>query len=251
LSPGSGDRDSLRFSDASNRFRTTRWTVVLRAQAGDSAEALESLCRNYWQPLYVYARRRGYLPHDAEDLTQAFLTRLLEKKYLRSVRREKGPFRAFLLVAFKRFMANARLSEQRLKRGGGRRILSLDSEVAERLYQSDTVLRSTDEEIYDRRWALTLLDQALARLRAEFVAAEMTAEFETLKPCLAAARGSIAYADVAARLGATEGAARVAVHRFRKRFREVFREVLAHTVATETQLDDELRHLLEVLARIG
>ena len=123
--------------------------------------------------------------------------------------------------------------------------------MAERLYLNDTVLHSTDEEIYDRRWALTLLDQALARLRTEFEAARMSAEFETLKPCLAAARGSIAYADVAAQLGATEGAARVAVHRFRKRFREVFREVLAHTVATERQLDDELRHLLEVLARNG
>jgi RNA polymerase sigma-70 factor (ECF subfamily) len=239
----------MRFPEASREFRTTHWTVVLQAQYGDSAEALETLCRTYWQPLYVYARRRGRGPQDAEDLTQGFLAQLLEKNYLRSVQREKGPFRAFLLTAFKRFMAKARLSDQRLKRGGGRRFVPLDSEFTERLYRHDATLSSSDDETYDRRWALTLLDRALGRIRGEFEASGRTSEFDVLKPCLAAVRGSIAYSEVAERLGTTEGAARVAVHRLRRRFREAFREVIAHTVATESQLEGEIRHLLEVLAR--
>lgn len=230
------------------RFRTTRWTVVLAAQRGESVEALESLCRNYWQPLYVYARRQGHAQHDAEDLTQSFFARLLEKDYLKAVQREKGPFRAFLLMAFQRFIANTRVSQRRLKRGGGRNRVPLDSQLAERLYREDDGQDVTGEELYDRRWALALLDQTLVRIRQEFEATDKAVEFEALKPCLAAVRGNIVYADVAARLNTTEAAARVAVHRLRKRFRQLFREQIAQTVVNGAQLDQELRHLLEALS---
>lgn len=231
------------------RFRTTRWTVVLQAQRGESAEALESLCRNYWQPLYAYARRHGHAQHDAEDLTQSFFARLLEKDYLKAVQREKGPFRAFLLMAFKRFIANTRTSRRRLKRGGGRNPVPLDSQLAERLYREEDGQNVTGEELYDRRWALALLDQTIVRLRKEFETAGKGVEFEALKPCLAAARGNIVYSDVATLLNTTQAAARVAVHRLRKRFRQLFREQIAQTVVSDTQLEQELRHLLEALSR--
>jgi RNA polymerase sigma-70 factor (ECF subfamily) len=230
-------------------FRTTHWTVVLQAQRGESVEALEALCRNYWQPLYAYARRHGHPQHDAEDLTQSFFARMLEKDYLKVVQREKGPFRAFLLMAFKRFIANSRSSQKRIKRGGGQDPISLDSQMAERLYREDDGSHISGEELYDRRWALAFLEQTIGRLRQEFDAAGKAVEFETLKPCLAAARGNIVYADVAARLATTEAAARVAVHRLRKRFRQLFREQIAQTVVNEAQLDDELRHLLSALSR--
>lgn len=249
MSHHSGHSDSGNSAIPQGMFRTTRWTVVLEAQRGESAEALESLCRNYWQPLYCYARRHGHSQHDAEDLTQTFFTRLLEKDYLKAVQREKGPFRAFLLMAFQRFMANTRTSRKRLKRGGGRNQVPLDSQLAERLYREDDGQNVTGEELYDRRWALALLDQTLVRLREEFESAGKVVEFEALKPCLAAARGNIVYADVASRLNMTEAAARVAVHRLRKRFRQLFREQIAQTVVDEAQLEDELRHLLEALSR--
>ena len=186
--PPSSDRPDLPGSAvAPGKFQTTRWTVVLQAQRGESAEALEALCRNYWQPLYVYARRRGHAQHDAEDLTQSFFARLLEKDYLKSVRREKGPFRAFLLMAFKRFMANSRTSQRRLKRGGGLKPISLDSQLAERLFREDDCQQISGEELYDRRWALALLDQTIGRLREEFRSAGKGVAFETLKPCLAGA----------------------------------------------------------------
>lgn len=230
-------------------FRTTRWTVVLQVQRGESAEALETLCRNYWQPLYFYARRHGHPQPDAEDLTQGFFTRLLEKDYLKAVQRDKGPFRMFLLMAFKRFMSSTRTSRKRLKRGGGRNQVPLDSQLAERLYGEDDGRNVTGEELYDRRWALALLDQTLVRLREEFETAGKIAEFQALKPCLAAVRGNIAYSDVAVLLNTTEAAARVKVHRLRKRFRQIFREQIAQTVISENQLEDELRHLLDALSR--
>jgi RNA polymerase sigma-70 factor (ECF subfamily) len=245
----SGQTDSPSPAVPPGLFRTTHWTVVLEAQRGESAEALESLCRNYWQPLYAYARRHGHAQHDAEDLTQSFFTRLLEKDYLQAVEREKGPFRAFLLTAFKRFLANSRISQRRIKRGGGRNPVPLDSQLAERLYREDDGQKGTGEDLYDRRWALALLDQTIVRLRAEFETAGKVVEFEALKPCLAAARGNIVYSDVAARLKTTEAAARVAVHRLRKRFRKLFREQIAQTVMNETQLEQELRCLLEALSR--
>jgi len=233
-------------------FLTTRWSVVLAARSPASTEAshaLESLCRTYWQPLYLYARRRGHSPQDAEDLTQGFFAKLLEKDWLASVEQERGRFRQFLLMAFKRFLANERDHAQRLKRGGGSHGVPLDTVLGEKLYREETPPSASADEVYDRRWALSLLDATLAQLRGEFESTGRTREFDILKPQLTAPRGDIAYAEIAITLQTTEGAARVAVHRLRKRFREVFREQIAHTVGSPAELDDELRHLISVLAR--
>jgi len=230
---------------------TTHWSVVLSARRKDSpqsAAALETLCRTYWYPLYAYVRRQGHSPPDAQDLTQEFFARLLQKDYLKAAAREKGRFRTFLIVALKRFLANEwdRLRAQ--KRGGGQPLLSLDTELAEQRYRVEPVESATADRIYERRWALTLLDRSMTRLREEFAAAGKTGEFARLKTCLTAERGEISYSEVAAALGMSEGAARVAVHRLRKRFREVFREEIAHTVSTPAEIEEEVRYLMGVLA---
>lgn len=235
-------------------FLTTRWSVVLAARSdatAASAEALEFLCRAYWQPLYAYARRRGNAPADAEDLTQGFFAKLLEKEWLAAVEQERGRFRQFLLMAFKRFLANEHDHVQRQKRGGGQAAVPLDTVLGERLYREETPPSAPADEVYDRRWALTLLDQTLSRLKGEFQKMGRERDFEVLKPQLTAARGGLAYGAIAEALGASEGAARVAVHRLRKRFREVFREEIAQTVGSAEELEEELRHLVGVLARAG
>jgi RNA polymerase sigma-70 factor (ECF subfamily) len=235
-------------------FLTTRWSVVLAARSVASTEAtnaLESLCRTYWQPLYLYARRHGHSPPDAEDLTQGFFAKLLEKDWLAAVEQERGRFRQFLLMAFKRFLANEHDHARRLKRGGGAHPVPLDTVLAEKLYREETPPSATADEVYDRRWVLTLLDQTLFRLRTELEGAGRGKEFKVLKPQLTAARGEIVYTDIALALGTTEGAARVAVHRLRKRFRELFREEIAHTVGNAVELQDELRHLMNALAKGG
>ncbi len=232
-------------------FVTTRWSVVLAAREKDSpqsAAALETLCRSYWYPLYAYVRRQGHSPHDAQDLTQEFFARLLQKEYLQAVAREKGKFRTFLLVALKRFLANEWDRARAEKRGGGQAPLSFDAGQAETRYQVEPAATVPAETIYDRRWALTLLEQAMTRLRQEFADAGKAAEFEQLKLCLAADKGSIPYAEMAAKLGLTEGALRVAIHRLRRRFREVFREEIAHTVSRPEEIEGEVRYLLTVLA---
>ncbi len=233
------------------QFVTTHWSVVLGAQGKDapgSAAALEKLCRTYWYPLYAHARRLGHSPQDAEDLTQEFFARLLRKDYLQAADRAKGRFRTFLLVALKRFLANEWDRMRAQKRGGGREVVPLNTTLAERLYAEQSVPVSSAEEAYERRWALTLVDQALGRLRAEYEQAGKLAEFECLKGFLTAERGTIPYGSVANELGVSEGAARVMVHRLRRRFREIFREEIAHTLADPRDLAEEMRHLLAVLA---
>lgn len=239
-------------SAPSPQFLTTRWSVVLAAR-GDSAtrsrEALETLCQSYWYPLYAYARRAGQAPHDAEDLTQEFFARLLEKEWLLAAAPEKGRFRTFLLVALKRFMAREWHRSAAQKRGGGQVHLPLDTTNAEQRYAGEPAETFAAEDIYERRWAMTLLDQTLERLQAEFAEAGKAAEFESLKRWLTAERGQIPYAEVAAELQSSEGAARVAVHRLRKRFRALFREAIAGTLAEGEDVEDELRHLAAVLIR--
>lgn len=236
----------------STLFCTTRWSVVLHAQDGnaqDARSALETLCRAYWPPLYAYARRHGHSAHDAEDLTQGFFARLLEKDHLRAVQREKGRFRQFMLMAFKRFLANAWEHQRAAKRGGGGRPEPLDTAAAERLYIADTNAVPSPDAAFDRRWALSLLELALTRLREEFESAGHSAEFAALKPFLTAESGALDYAQAATELGASEGAARVAVHRLRKRFRQLFREEIERTVADSDDVEDELRHLVAALAQ--
>ncbi len=237
---------------ASPLFVPTRWTVVLAARDDGSShceEALGSLCCAYWYPLYAYVRRLGHQPADAQDLTQEFFARLLEKKWLASADPEKGRFRTFLLVALKRFLANEWDRAHREKRGGQVQHFSLDTTLAETRYHAEPAIELPADRVYERRWALTLLERAMDRLREEYARGQKSAEFDRLKAFLTADREGIAYAKVAHDLGTTEGAARVAVHRLRRRFREVFREEVAHTVAEAEDVDEEMRHLLAALAQ--
>jgi len=232
-------------------FVTTHWSVVLSARnlsSPQSDASLEKLCRIYWYPLYAFARWQGHSPQDAEDLTQEFFLRLLQKHYLDSVERERGRFRTFLLVAFKRFLANEWDRGQARKRGGGAASIPIDTELAERLYNTETALQLPAERLYEQRWAMALIEQAMARLRAEFETAGKSEAFEHLKGFLAATKAELPQAELAAKLGMTEGALRVEVHRLRKNFRRLFRDEVAQTVAEKEDIDEELRHLLAVLA---
>jgi len=232
------------------RFAATRWTVVLSAQAKETPQAsraLETLCQMYWSPLYAFARRQGFTLHDAQDHTQGFFARLLQKDFLRSVAPEKGRFRTFLLVAFKRFLANAREHACAQRRGSGETPLSLDVEAAENLYRAEPLDNLSADVIYERRWALTLLDQTMNRLRQEFMTAGKGDDFEQLKVFLTVPKSEANYEAAAAALGLSTGSTRVAAHRIRRRYREVFRDEIAQTVSNPNEIDDEVTHLLSVL----
>jgi len=238
-------------SAAPRVFPNTRWSVVLAARQQSSAEsaaALEVICHAYWYPLYAYVRRCGQLPHDAQDLTQAFFCRLLEKHWLDSADREKGKLRTFLIVALKKFMSKEWRRASAQRRGGAQPQVQLDTAFAESRYAADSHALAPDE-IFDRQWALTLLDLTVNRLRAEFATANRPGDFAVLKASLMAGRGAIDYTAMAKRLGVNEGAARVAVHRLRKRFREIYREEILQTLADGADADAELRHLAAALAR--
>jgi len=231
-------------------FVTTHWSVVLSAKdraSPQSEAALEKLCGAYWCPLYAYVRRQGHSPHDAQDLTQEFLSRLVHKDYLDAVQQERGRFRTFLLMAFKRFLSDAWDKVRAQKRGGGIRNLSLDVAAAEEKYRVEAVDEVTPETIYERHWALTLLERTMSRLRQEYVAAGKSGVFDELKVFLTEAKGTISHADVARRMGLNEGTVRVSVHRLRKRFRELFREEIACTVHNPEEIEEEVRYLMSVL----
>lgn len=224
---------------------------MLTAGHGSSPQAgraLEELCRAYWYPLYAYVRRRGHSPHEAEDLTQEFFARLLAKNYLAAVDREKGKFRSFLLASLKHFLANEWDRARAAKRGGGQPHLSLDIQTAETRYRSEPADDLTAEKLLDRQWALALLDQVLSRLQAEFVADGKKKQFDELKVWLTEGKGATSYAEAAAKLGTTEGAVKVAVHRLRRRYRELLREEISHTVATPAEIEEEIRHLFAAFA---
>ena len=238
--------------DSPGIFATTRWSVVLAAGGEPSSaarEALDRLCRGYWFPLYGYVRARNFSPHDAEDLTQEFFVRFLASDALRTISEERGRFRAFLLASLNHFLANEwdRLRAQ--KRGGGQTPLSFDAATAEERLQLEPATNLSPERLYDRRWALTLLDTVLECLGKEMAAAGKTTEFEALRVFLADATGAMSYAEAAARIGRTEAAARKAVQRLRRRYRELLREEVAHTVGAPHEVENELRHLLAVFAR--
>ncbi|MEK7677992.1 MAG: sigma factor [Verrucomicrobiota bacterium] len=232
-------------------FATTRWTVVLaagRCRAPQADLALEELCRTYWYPLYVYVRRHGRTREDAEDLTQAFFARFLEKNYLEGLRSEKGKFRAFLLAALKHFLANEWDRAGRRKRGGGSTPLSLDWPSADTRYQLDPADQLSPDRLYDRTWAVTLLERVIIRLRDETAAEGKSKQFEQLKPFLMVGKSAIPYAQAAADLGLTEGAVRVAVHRLRRRYRELLREEIAQTLSEPAQVEEEMRALFSAFA---
>jgi RNA polymerase sigma-70 factor (ECF subfamily) len=225
--------------------------VVLSARDPASpaaAAALETLCRAYWYPLYLYVRRHGYSPSDAQDLTQDFFARLLKHNDLARVSPEKGKFRSFLLASLKHFLANEYKRAHRLKRGGWQTPIALDAEQAEGRYGREPFHDLTPEKVFERRWALTVLERSLARLQEEQRRLDRLLLFDRLKDCLVDDGPRGAYAKIAKSLGLTEDAVKMAAHRFRKRYREVLREEIACTVATPADVDDELQRLLAVLS---
>ena len=234
-------------------FLTTHWSVVLAAKDKSSpgcSEALEILCRTYWYPLYAFVRGSGYSPHDAQDLTQGFFEKLLAKDYLRVVDPEKGRFRTFLKTAIKRFLVHEWERGTAEKRGGGQVPLRFDTAMAEQRFQAETTNMLGPDQLYDRQWAFTLLEQVATRLEREYAEAGKAFDLKELKPYLTEERGRIPYARIASALRTSEGAARVAVHRLRKRFRELFREVIAETVSEPAEVEEEMRHVIGVLSRI-
>jgi RNA polymerase sigma factor (sigma-70 family) len=233
-------------------FVTTHWSVVLTAQRSDTTRAqaaLARLCQAYWYPLYAYVRRRGYAAHDAQDLTQEFFARLLEQNWLAQADRERGRFRTFLLAALSHFLANEWDKARAQKRGGAVQFVPLQLDSAETRYGQEPADPLTPEQCFERRWALALLDEVLNVLRKEHAAMGTVEMFDVLKPCLVGDRQALPYAALAAKLGMTEGAVKVAVHRLRQRYRQLLREEIANTVANPAEVDEEMHHLFAVLAR--
>ena len=231
-------------------FETTDWTLVRTAGAGDDRRAraaLARLCHVYWYPLYAFVRHQDYSADDAADLVQGFFMVLLEKHYLEEVNPDAGRFRTFLLTSLKHFLSNQRAKDRALKRGGGLRLLSLDSEEAERRWAYEPVGEVTPEDVFERRWARTVLDHAMARLRNERIAIGKAEEFDRLSPYLTGEEPHPPYSEVAEDLGTSEGALRVAVHRLRSQFGELLRHEIRQTVTQPTEVDDEVRHLLSTL----
>jgi len=244
-------------SDA-GRFATTHWSVILAASDSASAQykpALSELCRTYWFPLYAYLRRRGCDSHQAEDYTQGFFAGLLEKKSLRKADPKYGKFRSFLLACLKNFLADEKDRDHAQKRGGDKKVLSLDFDAAASRYDREPSHHISPEKLFERSWALTVLTRAMDQLKAESTAplgvlrtSNKQQLFDCLKIYLMAENDAVSYKDVAAGLNMTEGAVKVAVHRLRRRYRELVREEIAQTVATEAQIDEEIQDLFAALA---
>jgi RNA polymerase sigma factor (sigma-70 family) len=248
----SADGDSGPAAARGARFATTCWSVVVAArdaQSGLAHEALATLCGAYWYPLYAYIRRQGHSPEEAEDLTQEFFARLVEKDFLASVDRAKGKFRSFLLAACGHFLANERDRSRAWKRGGRSRVVSFDFADAEARYGKEPFHTLTPDKLFARRWGLTLLDRVLTRLREEFAARNKGALFDRLRVCLLGSQDKIPYAQVAQVLGMTPAALRVAAHRLRQRFQEVLRDEIGMTVDQSDQIEEEIRDLFACLSR--
>jgi RNA polymerase sigma factor (sigma-70 family) len=230
-------------------FTTTHWSVVLEAQGESPAaqQALEKLCRTYWRPIHSFVRRQGIPPAEAEDITQGFFAQLLERKSFDAVRKEKGRLRSYLLGALKYFLADEQRRVMAIKRGKGQRLIPLEELRADERSEMEPSDPMTAEMIYERRWALTVLERVLSRLKDEYLAADNAALFDSLKELLPDEPDSPSQADIAARLAMTENAVRQAFYRFRQRYQSLLREEIAHTVATPGDIEDELRHLIAVL----
>jgi RNA polymerase sigma factor (sigma-70 family) len=230
-------------------FTTTHWSVVLEAQGESPAAqaALEKLCRTYWRPIFAFLRRQGFRADEAEDITQGFFAQLLERRSFDAVRKEKGRLRSFLLGALKYFVTDEQRRAMAIKRGKGQRLIPLEELRAGERMEIEPADPMTAEMIYERRWALTLLERVLSRLKDEYVAADNAALFDSLKELLPDEPGAPSQAEIAARLGMTENAVRQAFYRFRQRYQSLLREEIANTVATPGDVEDELRHLIAVL----
>lgn len=233
------------------RFATTQWSLVLVAGARGSAEAeeaLERLCSLYWYPVFAFVRRCGHGAQEAQDLTQSFFTRIIEKGDLGDADPSRGRFRSFLLTACQHFLSNARDRALALKRGGGAPVLSIDFAAAEGRYQRFLSHSETPERLYDRQWCLTLLGTVLDGVREEYVASGNTALFDRLSGFLTMDDAAGSHADAAAELGMTAGAVRVAVHRLRRRYKEALRAQVSSTVQSDQDVQDEMHYLLKTLS---
>ncbi len=225
---------------------TTHWSAVIRAGDKDSPEAREALaelCQTYWYPLYAFIRRQGCSPHDAEDLTQEFFARLIEKDFVADARREKGRFRTFLLTALKRFLANEWDRQHAQKRGGFQRLVSIDQDLAESRFSVEPAHGLQPDLLFERQWALALLERVLARLREEYGAADRAKLFEHLRSCLTGEESALPYAEIAARLNLSEAAVKMAAQRLRARYREILRNEIGKTVSSSDEIQEEIRHL--------
>lgn len=250
--PAGHDVGPSRPPDGARAFATTQWSIVLRAgreQGSESRDALGRLCRTYWYPLYAHVRRRGHAPADAEDLTQAFFARLLEGRVIGRADPARGRFRSFLLTTLDHFLIDEWQRSRARKRGGGGTIASLDVEAAERRLENELADADAPDRAFDRRWAMALLEAVLRRLEAEHARDGKAGLFRALKPTLVGSGEAQPYAVLAAQLGLTEGAVKVAVHRLRRRYRELLRAEIAETVTSAEEARDELQHLFRALAR--
>jgi RNA polymerase sigma factor (sigma-70 family) len=230
-------------------FVTTHWSVVLEAQGESPAaqEALEKLCRTYWRPIYGFVRRQGADPEQAKDLTQGFFALLLERRDFDAVRKEKGRLRSYLLTSLKHFLTNEHQRAMAIKRGEGQQLVALEQLCEDERAGFEPADTSTAEQIYERRWALALLNQVLIRLGEEYRTARNVVLFDRLKAVLTDEPDHTSQAQIANELGMTENAVNQAFHRLRKRYRELLREEIAHTVMEPREIEDELRHLVAVL----
>jgi RNA polymerase sigma-70 factor (ECF subfamily) len=234
----------------SGEFTTTHWSVVLKAGDGASPlafAALDQLCRAYWFPLYVYVRRQGFDPPEAQDVTQGFFEQFISKEFLKHVDPNKGRFRSFLLAALKHYVLNHRKHAGRLKRGGDHVIVSFDAEMAETRFRAEPGAESTAERAFDRRWAMTVMERGLERLRAEHRATGKEPLFQALKKFISAEAAPGEYSELAPELGLTKNAVGVAVHRLRQRYGELIRAEIADTVAQPLEVEEEMRYLLGLL----
>ncbi len=240
-----------RTSDSSPRnFRTTHWSVILKAgrASSETAPALETLCRAYWYPLYGFVRGQGYGDEEAKDLTQEFFARLLSSDSLQAVSPDKGRFRSFLLAALKNFLASAWRDSQRLKRGGGTTIISLDGLDPEQQFLMEPGNPAAAEKWFDLRWAQTVVKTALHRLGDEMENDGLKSRFDVLKAFLQGDGGGQSYAEAAQRSGLSEPATKTAIFRMRRRYGEIIREEVASTVGSEEDVEEEIQHLIAVLA---
>ena len=232
-------------------FTTTHWSLILNAQDTSSplaAAALEKLCRAYWYPLYVYVRRQGEDEESAKDLTQGFFARLLEKRYLAQAQREKGKFRSFLLASLKHFLSDEWDKARAQKRGGGQMLVSLEDSTGEQRYCLEPVGEMDAERLFERRWALTLLEQARARLREEYLESGKSSLYERLKAFEGGDKNAPPYTQMAVELGLTESGVKSAMFRLRQRYRELVREEVAQTVDSPEEVDGEIRYLISVIS---
>jgi RNA polymerase sigma factor (sigma-70 family) len=246
------ERDHGPQADGAADFHTTRWTIVMKAaqsQAPGGESALAQLCRLYWYPLYMFARRRGHSPHDAQDLTQGFFLHLLEQRALASVDRVKGKFRSFLLASFQNHLLDQFDRARRLKRGAGKEFIELDAQEAEERYRLEPVECLTAENLFDARWAMTLLAEALDRLYKEYTVQGKGSTFDALKAFLdpASNRVTPSYEEIANRLRVSTGAVKTLIHRLRKRYTALLREEVGRTVSDPAEIDEEIHALCEAL----